>query len=163
MQKGISLSAEQGGLQCLLSVLASLPPSPQTQGGQGLGSPSLKPFLKRRDKSFMYLILPVPVVFLLMAFWLQLTADRQELVSGRGGRCQVRRSCRGTSKEGLLAIHELEGESAAHICESLLLGIHMKSMCSSGCGTISCRSVCRECVSCCGAYLHITMFQHEVH
>lgn len=57
----------------------------------------------------MCLILPVPVVFLLMAFWLQLTADRQELVNGRGERCQVRKPYEGTSKEHLLAIHKLEG------------------------------------------------------
>lgn len=36
--------------------------------------PSLKPFLKRRGKSFRYLIRPVPVVFLLIAFTLQLSA-----------------------------------------------------------------------------------------
>ena len=66
----------------------------------------------------MYLILPVPVVFLLMAFWLQLTADRQELVSGRGGSWQVRRSCEGTSKEFLLALLELEG--SIRVCSSHL-------------------------------------------
>ncbi len=52
-----------------------------------------------------------------------------------------------------LHILALRGEPVAHICGSLLLGIHRKSMCSSGCGTISCRTVCRVCVSCCGAYL----------
>lgn len=38
------------------------------------GSPSRNPFLKRLDMSLRYLILPVPVVFLRIAFWLQLTA-----------------------------------------------------------------------------------------
>lgn len=42
-------------------------------------SPSRNPFLKRRGRSRRYLMRPVPVVFLRMAFTLQLSAGSQTM------------------------------------------------------------------------------------
>ena len=55
--------------------LPIMPRQPVMAGQQA--SPSLKLFLKRLGRSFIYRILPVPVVFLLTAFWLQLTAYQE--------------------------------------------------------------------------------------
>jgi hypothetical protein len=45
----------------------------------GAAVPSRKPFLKRRESVLRWRVRPVPVVFLLLAFSLQLTA-------GKGGK-----------------------------------------------------------------------------
>ena len=129
-------------------------------GGQQ-ASPSLKLFLKRLGRSFIYRILPVPVVFLLTAFWLQLTTHQERPCSAfeQATKLEVMVA---TSPDTQPPVErtptgrypQQEGRSVAHICGFSLLGIHKKSMCSSGCGTIACRSVCRVCVFCCGVYLH---------
>ena len=131
------------------------------------GTPVLKPFLNLRATSFIDRMRPEPVVFLLLAFSPQLSANT-ELVSFPEGLClEFMREC-------ILAFPH----RAYYIVGSLPQDSHRKSRYAFEYGasgalsatlvfmasdashpirirldkeSISYRNVCRECVTCCGA------------
>lgn len=99
--------------------------------------PSLKPFLNLRGKSFKYLMRPVPVVLLLLAFWPH--SSEQE----------------GTGASVARKITESTAKTATYMIWSSHQGSRKKRRSSSACGRRSYRIFCRRCGSWCDAYRKI--------
>ena len=99
--------------------------------------PSLKPFLNLRGKSFKYLMRPVPVVLLLLAFWPHSTEQEE------------------TNVLVLETSIDRQLKWWTYMIWSSHQGSRKKRRSSSACGRRSYRIFCRRCGSWCDAYRKI--------
>ena len=133
----------------------TIPPTPQHK-------PSRKPFLKRRGRSFMYLILPVPVVLLLKAFLDQLSLKYKKKGREKKGRGRDHRISQKKYKKNplfhppLLSLLPLPPFlSHTNTFSTWLRGSHKNHKRPFGCGKSEGHTCGTRCGSCCAFYRKI--------